>query len=520
MACPRIHAVLTTSTGPEAASALHRLAQRMAAQIQGAVGLIRVSGEAGGGGVLSVERIEARHPARFIPGSFHSPQSPPDVQLARILFSLRNLVECWLIMVPPLADPSSAAADPTGEIRRCLLASAPERILLTTPGREDILGAYRLLKDLSAQEEIETPQIKVLIDGPAHAMAFERLALTARNFLKLDLTRLDLPRATPDMLDAVAAAAAGGGTAGVEAVIQFDLAALSDAGRHALWLSVTDMVEELTGAAALDESEDESGEPADNAIPNPQSFDDLMDVLEPEERAALAAEWPERSAPENPPVVPTNGGQVLQKPILEKLPDPELADVAPTKVAPPLIPTPPIVSSAPIPVPTTAPANVLRAVDCPAFPTHSDALWPLVRDSIAGLMGGHTVLEAQPPSPHSLLSTDAAGKLHLWVLAEAADPVSWATLWQWARQNRQLISLTRRPCAQVTTQVTTGGVDVHIILAPVASTASGSTQPGLVIRGGGGAALEPSTAEAGAIHYYRTLPVTWSSRTGLVVIPA
>ncbi|MEI8194401.1 MAG: hypothetical protein WCI73_00675 [Phycisphaerae bacterium] len=539
MAAPRIHAVLTAATDPGARSALRRLAQRMAAQIQGAVGLISVGG--GTADELRVERIEAHQPPRFIPGSFHSPQSPPDVQLARVLFSLRNVVECWLIMVPPLASPTSTDPDAIDEVRRCLLASAPERILLMTPRREDILGAYGLLKDLSSQEAIETPQIKVVLDGPEHSVhaAFKRLALTAHNLLKLELTRLELPRATPDMLE---------GTAGVESVAKFDLAVLSAAGRQAIWLSVTDMVEELTGAASLDESEEEpeneSGTAADTL--NPQSFDDLMDVLEPAERAALAADWPEHTTPGSPETDATKvenadgghaqwgggggAGHVSQSDAPKNITSANLSDVTPVVTPNPPSPAPsistpisvpaptamePPVSVAQAPAPITAPSVTMpRVVDCPILPTHAASLWPLVRESLNGLLGGHSILTAQPPAPHSLLSTDASGRLHLWVLADPADPVAWSTLWQWARQNQQLIALTQRldPAAHAPCSV----VDVHVILPPAA--AAGATQPGLVIRGN--AAAESSTADGGTIHYYRTLPVTWNARTGLLVIPA
>lgn len=538
--------ILSTITGPGADETLHRLAQGMAAKIKGAVGLIYVRDNG-----LCVERVEGRTPARFLATQYHNAQTLADVHLARILFSLQHNVEHWLI-VPPNVDATNAQSPPSpnnalATLRKQLLTATPNPLLLTGIGRDDVLLAYRLLKEFSSYLPEPDGSIQVVVDGPAEQSrpVLNRLISTSRDFLGLTLDQLVLPATTG---------------AALEQVVRIELAHLSAETRNSLWMAVGDMVTELTGPMEVEEEfpepSAEFSEPDFTPPPLPKHGrePDMLDLLDADERAALAAALPSEPAglpPHQPlppatpaprhipdligqaaPVPPPHAYDLLPKmnptkiPAITTNPVPVIPASKPAPVIPATRPTQtlnvapaatlkspvhvvvPVAETKPTPVtppagPTPHPQDVLQAVDCPIMPTSSSELWPLVRTALTNLQAQQTPLAASLPFGQGMLTADTSGQLHLWILVDRQNPIGWSLLANWAKQNRQLIALTQHPHpANLDPQL-----NLHLIIPP-------NPTPELLHQNH---AIQ--LGHTPNLNYYRVMPLIWNARTGLVVIP-
>lgn len=385
--------------------------------------------------------------------------APVEMQLARLLFMAKKSVGGWLIVVHPKERKEIEQLVPVAE--RWLVAGGTDN--------DGLIESYRTLKalyDVSRAQDA-SPAITLAFDSGdlvEAQRAFVRLSHVARSFLSQQLKFLF-------------------GRADVGAVAASEIADLpvADEEKTAAWASLYDFALDLADQAR----ESEESEEDDNAMPSAAAtiFDTpLHNLLDPEERAALTAGFGEdlketpaeelrsvvkkqdvsaayhvdlpKDAPDAIPVAPTSAPARVQPPKAEVIhtePPQENKASEPVKPEPRSEPRsePRVVRYEPaeklaVPASLDYAAPALLAVPAQAGAVGA-TLWSSIEPAVAALAAGHTILEARPPKQlASLLTVDSLGRLHVWMLADPADPTAYARVWQWAGDHRQLIALTRR----------------------------------------------------------------------------
>ena len=453
-----------------------------------------------------------------------------DMQVARVLFMLRESVGHWLIAAPETSAEAFAN-----------VAGVSQGVLACDASNEGVVAAYQQLKRaVMRATPVLPPRCYMLTDDFAEASLIHgRLRTAAGEFLQQELP--------------LAGAGDGHGECSRVAAIAVGEGTLE---RERLWTAVLD---ELCGATVEDEDEVEEGEelrsekqearskeedggafppvgtsnviekrPAspmdvESALENMarateevsarsqqvgMMFDHLAHVLDPEERAALGAgfgdedvdiESPEASAPVMDPVKPAP--EVRQ---------PVIADIR-REVVPP---RPAVqISAAPVMPAASMVEEKGRGVMLRAFDLldeqESDrgAQWQAVERSIKDLVAESVVLDARPPmswASDCCLSIDAKGGLHVWTLYK--DGVSWFALREWAAEHRNLLALTRRDLVLARE----GEVTVHIVLPLENGRESGDSS---------GQVKALLRAPNKNVFIYRLRSVQWNGRRGILVVP-
>jgi hypothetical protein len=293
---------------------------------------------------------------------------------------------------------------------------------------------------------------------------------------------------------------------------------------------------------ALDHVENQAAQVAQHSSATAAAaLDHLAQVLDPEERAALAADFAE---PGVPMAAPRRGRREVPPPVEAETPTPVFREPAPDDAfdAPdPGMPVPqlecPITKdesvarravppSAPHPAPAPLPAAVpaienrkskienppptLRAFDLESR-LDRPAQWQAVEKSIWDLSPRSALLDARPPmawASETCITIDAQGRVNVWTLYK--DGANWFALRQWANEHRTLLALTRRDLVVDKN----AEVAVHIVLP---------LEDGE--KGGGGADSRESVAgmllraPAPTLHLYRLRIVQWNAQRGMLVVP-
>lgn len=414
-----------------------------------------------------------------------------DMQLARVLFTLRESVGHWMIAAPGAECAAFAR----------LGAAVSQWVLACDANNKGVVAAYQQLKHaVRRATPVLPPRCFMVSDDYAEAsLVHGRLRTAAAEFL-----RQELPLAGV------------GGREG-ECCRIAKIRVSDDAGeRDRVWTAVID---ELCGATVVDDEVEmgESVEASTSARPTDieaaleqvtlateavsvqqqeaaAAFDQLAHVLDPEEREALGtvmedAEFGSDGADAQVSSHPGVSGQVIP-------------DVRPRAIPPVAEPGPKAEME------ERDRGLTLRAFDL-SDEEESDraAQWLAVERSIRDLVGGSIVLEARPPmswASECCVAIDAAGGLHVWTLYK--DGVSWYALREWASEHRQLLALTRRDLAMARE----GEVVVHMVLPLETGAAGGKSGPDVK-------AL--MRAPSRNVLIYRLRSVQWNGRRGILVVP-
>ena len=244
-------------------------------------------------------------------------------------------------------------------------------------------------------------------------------------------------------------------------------------------------------------------------------LDHLAQVLDPEERAALAADFEDPGVPVATKVDSANESPGTAVPGFDQ------ARSAKVQTAPASSPLATNVDFANESTGTSVPGVVqvrnetVHAASSPPLQvfdlevgTDRAGLWQVVEQSICGLSPRSALLDAKPPMPwatDTCLSIDAAGRIGVWTLYR--DGTSWFALREWANEHRNLLALTRRDL--VVDQK--ADVAVHIVL-PLDHAVGGA---------GEGPDVLPTLLRTAArnIYLYRLRQIQWNGRRGLLVVP-
>lgn len=402
------------------------------------------------GGHARIARVgpSANEAAATVPSA-----APVEMQLARLLFMAKKSVSGWMIVVHPKERKEIEQLVPVTD--SWLVAGGTDN--------DGLIESYRTLKALfdSSRAQESNPAITLAFDTGdlvEAQRAFVRLSHVARSFLSQQLKFLF---GRPDVENVAACQIA-------------DLA-VADHEKAAVWASLFDFSLDLADQATEEEL-DNAGEEETLSQSAQDIFNTpLQNLLDPDERAALTEGFGESPAMETPsPKMPEPQRPVVKKQDVSAAYHVDLPEEAPKAIpvtpvnAPGEIarrempaservnepireaakPAPRIVRSEPVekvitPTSTEIVASLL-AVPAQAGATGA-VLWSAIEPAVAALAAGHTILEARPPRQlASLLTVDTLGALHVWMLADPADPTAYSRVWQWAGDHRQLIALTRR----------------------------------------------------------------------------
>jgi len=264
------------------------------------------------------------------------------------------------------------------------------------------------------------------------------------------------------------------------------------------------------------------------------ALDHLAQVLDPEERAALAADFAEPGVPVAVARADRDPSPVVEKPVVEMLiirdvhvPMP-VAEVAAApaveEVAPVTLKQREAIAPPPLPAAEKAPGTrgvesvereippshagvdapaTLRAFDVDKHPDRP-AQWQAVERSIWDLSPKSALLDAKPPmswASETCISIDAQGCVNVWTLYK--DGASWYALREWSNEHRNLLALTRRDL----TIDKEAEVAVHIVL-PLAEGKEQDNVASTLMR-----------VHAKNLHLYRLRILQWNGKRGLVVVP-
>jgi hypothetical protein len=401
-----------------------------------------------------------------------------DLQIARALFTLRSAVGSWIIAAPAVNSPGFA----------CLAARLAQWLVVCPTDNDGLVACYQQLKRASAVP-CAGRSLQAFMVGEDYAQAATvhgRLRRAVREFLSADLP-LAGTRTTPASTVRVAAFAASDENAVWPAVLD----ELAPAAEMEIEAEETATEEERPSSAVEDAVERVAASASHIANAADAVFDHLAHVLDPEERAALGADF---DIPEEPPRI------VRPRP-----------EAAPVKVAPPVEARPAMaVAAAPAFAKKAPPAPadlissgtvVLRAFDLlEEEAADRAAQWQSIERSIRDFLPGATILDARAPmswAHESTLAVDADGRLHVWTLF--SDGATWFALREWATEHRALLALTRRDLAIRQD----AEVAVHIVMPLDHPPAD-------------------ALARAGGRHvsWYRLRAVQWAGRRGAIVVPA
>ena len=493
----------------------------------------------------------------------HAASPSVDMQIARALHRLRPLVGLWIIAAP---DPDAATFSPmAGVVREWLLSTATDN--------DGLVAGYQYLKRAwangAAHHPVEAagalpvpgpaagvPAVFLLSDDYAHAaLVHKRLRKAAQEFLKTDLR---FAGAGPMSI----AGNSNNQHAHEDAPAQHPRNAITfpiSGPDDTLWAAVLDELCPLADAEAepttanhleqaLDDVATQAAQVSRSAHASFAVFDHLANVLDPEERAALAMDFEEPGLPPAP--VATRGHSHHRNTV--DLPfdstfrhDDEIAEPAAPKpvVAIPQQPQvektttrPAVVPAAPSPAQAAAPDQprharpTLRAFDLEEQ-CDRPAQWQAVERSIWDLLPKSVLIEAKPPmswATDTCIAIDREGRLHIWTLYK--DGASWFALREWASEHRNLLALTRRDL----TVSKDADVSVHIVL-PLTDDASHGDAAAAAAQAAGHAPHQSHSPSASAtsenmvailmrtpspnIHLYRLRIVQWNARRGMIVVP-
>jgi hypothetical protein len=489
---------------------------------------------------------------------------PADLQVARALFTLRDAVGTWVVAAP---DPDDAAFPP--------VAAALRHWLLACPTDDDgLIAAYQQFKRAfvtarTAAAAAAAAAVFLLTDDAAHAaVVHPRLRKAAHEFLKTDLGFAGVGPVRPALpaVRVFAAAADGLDLALWPAVLDELMPAPADdeaapppalaPAAPAIGVTPAFQTPARPGPArgpgqtrppepdvesALDDLASSADDLARTSVATATAMlDHLAQVLDPEERAALAAGFDEPDPPEfdAPAPAPSPARPATASPLPRPAADAHLFDIR-TQVIPPVIinvptpapATPPAPARKPVAPPPArpTPAGPLAPVAAPAadklipagsrggvtlraFDLHDvddrPAQWEAVERSVRDLVPDSILLEARPPmswATDSCIAIAPDGRLHVWTLYK--DGASWYALREWASEHRNLLALTRRDLVLSKD----ADVAVHIVLPMEPAAADADRTPTVV-----NTLLRTATRN---IHVYRLRPLTWNGRRGLVVVP-
>ena len=424
-----------------------------------------------------------------------------DMQVARVLYTLRESVGHWVIAARP---------ETHGEAFANVGRAVSQWVLACDASNEGVVAAYQQLKrSVMRATPVLPPRCFMLTDDFAGGVAGAWAPADGGG----GVLRQELP---------LAGAGRGAGECSRVAAIVVGEETME---QERLWTAVLD---ELCGATVADEEVVEEGEAlavnvgtshvmetrvvppldveaalervaraSDDVSAQTQQvgvvFDHLAHVLDPEEREALGADFGEEEADvENPEV---EAGPVAAA-VMPEVRRPVIAPAAPAAPVQIIEPV--------IPVEEKGRGVTLRAFDVMEEGTDRAAQWQAVERSIKDLVAESVVLDARPPmswASDCCVSIDAEGGLHVWTLYK--DGVSWFALREWAAEHRNLLALTRRDLVLARE----GEVVVHIVL-PLEDDAASSAHVKSLMR-----------APNKNVFIYRLRPVQWNARRGILVVP-
>ena len=483
--------------------------------------------------VVGVESMEELPPVRT---AGEAGVGAPDVQIARALHRLRPAVGLWIIGAPACA----ARAFPA-------ISSIVREWLLACPTDDDgLVAGYQQLKlawtrSGAGKDNRITPTVYLLSEDYAQAaVVHKRLRQAAQEFLGTDLA---LAGAGP-------IGRAAGAPAAHEPIRVFSIA--FNGPEDALWAAVLDELCPMTNGdesfapteieTALDHVENQAAQVAQHSSATAAAaLDHLAQVLDPDERAALAADFEEPGVPVATPPA-RRGRREVPPPVEAATPTPIFREPAPDdafdapdsgrpvpeierpipkdepvarRAVPPSAPRP-----VPAPLPAAAPAieNRKSKIENPpptlrAFDLESrldrPAQWQAVEKSIWDLAPRSALLDARPPmawASETCLTIDAQGRVNVWTLYK--DGASWFALREWAHEHRNLLALTRRDLVVDKN----AEVAVHIVLPlEEGENEGGDSQESVVTM--------LMRAPSPNLRLYRLRIVQWNARQGMLVVP-
>jgi hypothetical protein len=425
-----------------------------------------------------------------------------DVQIARSLFTLRHAVQHWII-----ASPDADHADFPG-----LAAGIADWLIITPTGNDQVVAAYQELKRALAISDPARDPRAILLAGDAEnaAIIHSRLRRAATQFLGKDLELAGIAGLTaPEPLRLATITVGANEHATVYAAILDELCGdlaeieeeepvteevvASPAAEPAHSIDIDGTLDAATQAAVDAALQADHSAAATSAL-----FDQLTNVLDPEEREALNAdlfEPPPPAAKAPADTVETRTSKFLAIPALSSPPEPEPAVAV--RAAEPALKDQPKGGT-----PNGTP-NALRAFDLAG--TTRPAQWEAVERSVAGLVANAVLLDARPPmswATESCLALDQHGGLHVWTLYK--DSVSWFALREWAGEHKSLLALTRRDL--VLRQ--DAPIQVHIVLPLEDAGVVDKSEIGPLLRNPGR-----------NVRLYRMHALDWSNDRGVVVVP-
>jgi hypothetical protein len=470
--------------------------------------------------VVGVESMEELPVVRTAQEAGSDNLAATDMQIARALHRLRPAVGLWIICAPPCTARTFPA-----------IASILHQWLLACPTDNDgLISGYQFLKQswvsAGGKDGHVVPSVYLLSEDYAQAaVVHKRLHKAVQEFLGADLA---LAGAGPSHR----------GTGGGDEPIRV-LSVAYHGPTDALWAAVLDELCPMTGndesfpptevESALDHVEDQAASVVRQSVTaSTFALDHLAQVLDPEERAALAAGFED-------PGIPVATPRPAPRPVPTPTVDPRPTPVFPSISAAPPAPAHRVAAAslrAAIDVmsqipPTPAPAaeskiengggqkskitnsNSLRAFD---LGVHQDrtAQWDAVERSILDLSPRSALLDAKPPmswASETCITIDAQGRVNVWTLYK--DGASWFALREWANEHRNLLALTRRDL----TVDKAAEVTVHIVLPledsrPAVASAESEDVVKTLMR-----------APTQNLHLYRLRFIQWNERRGLMVVP-
>jgi hypothetical protein len=421
---PRVQAALLDHSTAGGYRVLLEAAKLLAAEHKIAIGIVGRD-EC----VLRLSRVDGKPKGGHVATHIEAKKGPPDLQLARQLYALRQTVDHWIIAVPRIGL----------DLARKMLEAAPDWLLVSATDNDAIIACYRLLKGVCALANAREASIRLMLQTCDKAVAtriFARLNHVAEEFLQQELTPL-----TP----------AASATSRVEPIAEFPFVDRDGDDSEAVWTAVLEFLHDLQD---IDPEEPTVGAAMEG---EPKA---------PDENAILAASVLEAS--ENEALLRPMAGARMQAAQSGPAVMEQASEGAEAKGE-------------------GGPGLRVCEVTTDLF---------LLKDALADLIPGAVFLEARSPmNAPSLLAADAAGKLHVWMMAESADMTSWGSMWQWANEHRKLIALTR-PDLHLGADLP---VQMHLILPSDAPRAIRTPLPGVL--------------------YYRLHALRWNGKTATAVIP-
>ena len=447
-----------------------------------------------------------------------------DMQIARALHRLRPAVGIWLIAAP---DPDSRPFPAVASILKEWLLACPT-------DNKGLVEGYQHLKRAwvkgTVGRKVAAPAVYLIAGDYAQAaIVHKRLRQAAQEFLQTDLS---LAGAGP--VRAKHEADNGGEQPPIRV-----LSIACDGAEDTLWAATLDelcpMPEEMEIGAenevetALEQVSSQVQEVAATSVrASEMVLDHLAQVLDPEERAALAADFDEPEEEGKPAKVfePSLASTAIPKVAREEPPAAAVvrtlrqnrAMEEPAKRIPVRAPEreeeanqarPAIPAAQPkvAPAATKSDTPMLRAFDLETTDDRQ-AQWQAVERSIWDLSPRSALLDARPPmswATETCISIDAQGRVNVWTLYK--DGASWFALREWANEHRNLLALTRRDLAiDRETEVA-----VHIVMPLEEEEGTGKGDGSLI-----GMLMR---TPAKNVQLYRLRHVQWNGRRGMVVVP-